>query len=105
MRRYFLLLFILQVLCTLSISEQHRKQYIVIFDPAGDANRIGKKIGDGFERGLTLQCAEKIKEVIEHQAPYIKIIITRMPGDSVYELQNASLSNRLNVDLFINLNF
>src|SRR5207244_3933134 len=71
----------------------------------GDAKRIGRKIGDGFERGLTLQCAEKIKEVIEHQAPYIKIIITRMPGDTVYELQNASLSNRLNADLFINLNF
>ena len=105
MRKYFLLFFILQALCTLSISEHHRKQYIVILDPAGDAKRTGRKIGDSFERGLTLQCAERIKEVVESLAPHIKVIITRMPGDTVYDLQNASLSNRLNADLFINLNF
>jgi hypothetical protein len=77
----------------------------VILDPSGDAKRTGRCIGDNFERGLTLQCVEKIKEYIEHHAPYITVVITRMPGDTVYDLQNASLSNRLHADLLVNLNF
>lgn len=85
--------------------EKERRQYTVIIDPSGDARRTGRKIGDNFERGLTLQCAEKVREYIEARAPHIKIIISRMPGDVVYDLQHASLSNRLDADLFINLNF
>lgn len=80
-------------------------QKIVIIDPSGDAKRTGRKIGDNFERGLTLQCAEKIKEYVEHHAHHIKVIISRMPGDIVYDLQNASLSNRVHADFFVNLNF
>jgi N-acetylmuramoyl-L-alanine amidase len=78
---------------------------MVVLDPAGDAKRTGRRIGDSFERGLTLQCVEKIKEYIEAHAPHIKVVITRMPGDTVYDLQNASLANRINADLFVNLNF
>lgn len=92
-------------MCVHSVYEQQYPQRIVIIDPSGDAKRTGRKIGDNFERGLTLQCAEKIKELVEQLAPHIKIIITRMPGDVVYDLQNASLSNRLDADLYINLNF
>ena len=99
------LFFLFSTLCVHSIHEKYQTQYIVVLDPSGDAKRTGRKIGDNFERGLTLQCAEKIKEYIEQRAPTIKIIITRMPGDVVYDLQNASLTNRLNADLFINLNF
>ena len=88
-----------------SIYERQYAQRIVIIDPAGDAKRTGRKIGDNFERGLTLQCAEKIKELVEQSAPHIKVIVSRMPGDIVYDLQNASLANRMHADLFINLNF
>jgi N-acetylmuramoyl-L-alanine amidase len=84
---------------------REKEQRIVVIDPAGDVKRTGRRIGDSFERGLTLQCAEKIKEMIEERAPHIKVIITRMPGDNVYDLQNATLANRLQADLFISLNF
>ena len=76
----------------------------IILDPAGDARHAGRSIGDVFERGLTLQIAEKLKEFIEERVSHVKVLITRMPGDTVYELQNASLSNRMHADLFINLN-
>lgn len=98
-------LFLLSVFYVLPIYETYRDQRLVILDPSGDAKRTGRRIGDNFERGLTLQCAEKIKEYIEQHAPWIKVMITRMPGDMVYDLQNASLSNRLQADFFINLNF
>jgi len=100
-----LLLFILAIFYISPISERHRAHYIVVIDPFGDAKRTGRRIADSFERGLTLQCAEKIKEFIEQQVPHIKVVITRMPGDIVYDLQNASLANRIDADLFINLNF
>ena len=83
---------------------QHR-EYTVILDPAGDAKKTGRVIGDSFERALTLQCAEQIKILVEERHPHIKVVISRLPGDHVYELQNASLSNRLHADLFINLTF
>ncbi|HSC25519.1 MAG TPA: hypothetical protein VLB80_04890 [Candidatus Babeliales bacterium] len=102
--KYFFLLFIFAMIFGLPVSEKHN-QRIIVLDPFGDVRHTGRCIGDGFERGLTLQCAEKIKSLIEKRDPYTTVIITRMPGDTVYELQNATLANRNNVDLFINLNF
>ena len=93
------------ILCAVPFHEKSNQQYIVVLDPAGDVKHTGRHIADVFERGLTLQCAEKIKEMIEERAPSIKVIITRMPGDAVYDLQNASLSNRIHAHLFIHLSF
>lgn len=95
---------IVGVISPVVVREKQHGQRVIILDPAGDAKRTGRRIGDSFERGLTLQCAEKIKEIIEDRAPYIKVIITRMPGDSVYDLQNATLANRI-AHLFVSLNF
>ena len=98
---------ILIFLCVASYTFAYREseRRIVVIDPAGDVKRVGRKIGDSFERGLTLQCVEKIKEIIEERAPHITVVVTRMPGDNVYDLQNATLTNRLQANLFINLNF
>ncbi len=84
---------------------EHQKKYIIILDPAGDAKKTGRAINDSFERGLTLQCVEKIKFYLEQRMPHVKVIISRQPGDIVSELHNASLSNRLGADLFIRLHF
>jgi hypothetical protein len=86
------------------VHDTSHRQAIVVIDPAGDVKRTGRRIGDVFERGLTLQCAEKIKQYIEQYRDDITVVITRMPGDPVYDLQNATLANRLHADLFINLN-
>jgi hypothetical protein len=102
---YSFLIFVVAVMYAVPIREKHLRQRIVVLDPAGDAKRTGRRIGDSFERGLTLQAAEKIKEIIESRSPSIKVIITRMPGDNVYDLQNASLANRIGADLFMSLNF
>ncbi len=113
MKKYLFLFYIVYALYVLPIHEKQSVQYIVIIEPTGDAKRTGRRIGDSFERGLTLQCAEKIKIMLEDRAPYIKVIITRLPGDIVYDFQleglvvseNASLANRIDADLFINLSF
>lgn len=104
MKKNFIFLLCIVISYAFAIREG-KKQRVIVLDPAGDAKRTGRRIGDSFERGLTLQCVEKIKELIEERAPHIKVIITRMPGDNVYDLQNATLTNRLQADLFVNLNF
>jgi hypothetical protein len=81
------------------------KTYYIVLDPSGDIHYTGRSIGDSFERAITLQCAEKIKEYIETKDPHYKVIITRLPGETMSELQTASLSNKLNADLCISLNF
>src|SRR5579872_385526 len=102
---YILGLCVATIMYAVPFHEKSNQQYTVVLDPAGDVKHTGRHIADVFERGLTLQCAEKIKEIIEERAPHIKVIITRMPGDTVYDLQNASLSNRIHAHLFIHISF
>jgi N-acetylmuramoyl-L-alanine amidase len=93
------------VISSAFVREKQYAQRTVVLDPAGDAKRTGRRIGDSFERGLTLQCVERIKEIIEERAPHIKVIVTRKPGDyCVYDLQNATLANRV-ADFFVSLHF
>src|SRR5580692_10837387 len=61
---------------TFAVREDKKTHRVVVIDPAGDVKRVGRRIGDSFERGLTLQCVEKIKEIIEERAPHITVVIT-----------------------------
>lgn len=77
----------------------------IMIDPMGDAKHTGYEIEDTFERSLTLQCAQKLKENIEHTFSNTQVIITRSAGESLEPLQNASYANRMNVDLYLCLSF
>ena len=81
------------------------RNVIIMIDPAGDAQDTGKRIDNTFERGLTLQCAEQLKLVVESRHHNAQVILTRSPGDTIAPLQNANLANRLNIDLYISLSF
>ncbi len=74
-----------------------------MIDPIGDATHIGRRIEDSFERSITLQWAQALKQEIEQQNFSYTVIITRTAGDTVPPLQNAHYANRLNVHLYITL--
>ena len=76
----------------------------IMLDPAGDAGNKGRLIEGTFERGITLQYAEKLKQELSKESGY-RVVLTRFPGESIEPLQNATFSNRLQADLFISLNF
>jgi N-acetylmuramoyl-L-alanine amidase len=76
-----------------------------MLDPSGDVAHAGRSINDSFERGLTLQCAEQIKKQLEATHPYIRVVLTRFPGETLQPLQNANFANRLHVDAYISLHF
>ena len=92
------------LLCSLIIKSQCKKLTVMI-SPAGDAQYAGRTIDNTFERGITLQCVQKLKQELESRNSKIRIVLTRIPGETIQDLQNASFSNRLNVDLYISINF
>jgi N-acetylmuramoyl-L-alanine amidase len=75
----------------------------IIVSPAGDAMNAGRMIQDVTERGITLQCAEALKNVLRERLPRIPIIITRTAGETLEPLQEATLANRLKATLYIHL--
>lgn len=80
-------------------------QVTILLDPAGDARHAGRKLGTHFERGITLQCTERLKEVLEQTYPYVRVVLTRLPGEVEQPLQHANFANRLHADLYIRIHF
>ncbi|MCK4265104.1 N-acetylmuramoyl-L-alanine amidase [Candidatus Babeliales bacterium] len=67
---------------------------LVMLSPAGDAKNPGRTLDKGYERGVTLQIAEKLKEkIIDIYGA--RCLLTRSPGEVVSHLQNASFANRI----------
>lgn len=79
--------------------------FTIMIDPAGDAKHTGRLIQDTLERGISLQCAERLKTELTEQFKNIRVVLTRVPGETIQPLQNASFANRLGVDLYLSLYF
>lgn len=82
-----------------------KKTFTIMLDPAGDAKNVGRILYSNFERGATLQFAQQLKQQIMQRYPRVEVILTRTAGETLEILQGASFANRLNVDLYISLNF
>lgn len=79
--------------------------FTVMIDPSGDAKHTGRVIQDTFERGITLQCAELLKKELNKTVPDVRVVLTRVPGETIQPLQNASFANRLQADLYLSISF
>lgn len=79
--------------------------FTIMIDPSGDAKHTGRVIQDTFERGITLQCAELLKKELNQTLPHVRVVLTRVPGETIQPLQNASFANRLQVDFYISISF
>lgn len=77
--------------------------FTIMIDPAGDAQKTGRTIGDIFERSITYACAQAFKEELEKTCGQLRVIITREPGEATEPLQSATFTNRLRAHLFISL--
>lgn len=107
-KKYFLRFLILALVFSsfgLFARKKRGPEFTIMLDPAGDAQKTGRQIGDTLERAITLQFAQKLKTQIESKFKNIKVIITRSSGEAISPLQNASFANRLDVDFYLNINF
>jgi len=95
-------------LCLLSFAvfaKNGPKTFTIMLDPAGDAQNTGCQIDDYLERGITLQFCQKLKKELEEIFDNIRVVLTRFPGESIEELQNANFANRLGVDFYLSIHF
>lgn len=81
------------------------KTFTIMINPAGDAKDAGRMLNDSFERGITLQFAQELKKSIETIHPNTRVILTRIPGETLEFLQNANFANRLDVDFYLSIHF
>lgn len=92
--------------CLIIFKKAYTKTFSIMLDPAGDAKHTGRVIDDSFERGLTLQFCEQLKKNLEKEyGTKIRIVLSRLPGETLEPLQNASFANRLNVDFYLSIHF
>ena len=91
-----LILILITILSNLAVT--------LMINPAGDAQNAGRIVGDCYERGLTLQFAEKLQKVIQQKSS-IRVVLSRFAGEVVEPLQVANFSNKLQADLFFSFHF
>ena len=92
------------VASSLTSKNEPSKDFTLVLDPAGDTQNSGRVIGNQFERGLTLQCAEYIKNQLHKEFPTIRITLTRFPGETApVAYKNASFANKIGANLYISL--
>ena len=79
--------------------------FTIMIDPSGDTKHTGRVIQDTFERGITMQCAELLKKELNIHLPHVRVVLTRVPGETIQPLQNASFANRLPADFYLSISF
>lgn len=86
-----------------AVHKKETRTLTIMLEPAGDAHYTGRIIEDAFERGISLQCAQELKKVLESTCKNSRIILSRFPGETLEPLQNAAFANRLKTDVYITL--
>lgn len=89
-------------LICLITSHCYAKPIVIILDPADTLREIA---GSTYERGLTLKCAEVLQKKLEMMHENVRVILTRLPGESLEPLQNAHVSNRIDADCYVSIHF
>lgn len=82
-----------------------QQPFTIIIEPVGDAEHTGRAINDTFERGITLQFAQEIKDILTAKIPGIRVVLTRVPGETIQPMHNALFANRLQAQLYIRVGF
>ena len=74
-----------------------------MLDPAGDGKNPGRTIENSFERGLTLKIAEQLERLLKAEYPYLRVVISRKPGQLLDQPQIAQFSNRTGINFFLSI--
>lgn len=80
-----------------------RKPLTIALDPAGDVEHAGRTIAGCFERGIALQCCQRLQQRIQELMPHIHVVLTRTAGEPCEPYNNAAFTNRVNADLCISV--
>lgn len=101
LKRVIVVYFLLHILC---ISSKY-KPIVIMLDPAGDHNDSGRLIKNQYERTITIKYTQAIKQELEKGASRVLILLSRIPGQKIQQIEKAQCANQLNIDLFIRFQF
>ncbi len=87
------------ILCCLAAS--WLQALTIMIQPAGNTKHPGRSIYGSYERGLSIQLAEYLKEMLEQKDPSLSIIVPRFNAQTVEPYEQAMIANRLMVDAYI----
>jgi hypothetical protein len=68
-------------------------QTTIILDPAGDSSTPGRQLYESYERAQTYDCAQELKKILELSFNF-RVIITRVPGQTLEPFQAITLANQ-----------
>ncbi len=97
LKRAIVIYSLLHILC---ISGKH-KPIVIMLDPAGDLRDSGRLIKDQYERTITIKYTQAIKQELEKGTSKFLILLSRIPGQQIEQIEKAQCANQLNIDLFI----
>lgn len=102
--RFFLFLLCITPTCFVGFFfHTPQPRITIMLDPTGDGQHTGRQLNDGLERGITLQWAQQLQQLVQTHNPGVTVIITRQTGQVVPPLSVAQYANRLPADLYIRL--
>jgi len=76
---------------------------IIMIHPSGDTHRVGRTIGDAFERTITTQLAHALKQEMGQIDNSIRVIISRTLGETGESLGLARIVHRIRPTIVIHL--
>ena len=75
-----------------------KKPFYIVIETQGNPGAPGRIIDDSFESEITFSIAHHLKNILQEKHRNLKILVQRSDG-----LSNASMANRMNVDLYLQI--
>ncbi len=79
--------------------------FVLMLEASGDSMQTGRIIDDSFETTIAYNFAQNLKSRLQAASAHLKIMLNRNPGERVAPLQNATVANRLHVNLYVSIHF
>lgn len=78
---------------------------IVYINPSGNAYHAGRTIGDSFEHGIALNCAQLLKDELALRLPSARVIINHGREQHRDAVQHINQAHRIRANIYIHLSF
>lgn len=78
--------------------------YTIFIIPSGDTAHKGRTLDHDFERTITTQLAQKIKDAMAIENQHVKVVVLKTAHETLTAYQRATRANQKNNTLVISLN-
>lgn len=81
------------------------RSLIVYINPAGSPYHPGRTIGDSFERGIALNCAQALKDELALRVPLTRVIINQAREENRDYVQHINHAHKVRANIYVHLSF